>query len=331
MQRRSFFVPNGQGWELCLKRSHSPQHLVPGRRPVVILPGYGMNSFVFGYHPRGPGFSMIETWVQRGHEVWTADLRGQGESRRRAGRKDYGLAELALDDLGVVFEFVLANSLCGAERVIGVGCSLGGSLLFGHLACRAETRVGALAAMGAPLRWEAAHPLARLASTLPELWRFGAPRGLRRGARIALPLLARLPFLLDSYLHPELVDLSRPQDLAFGVDDLHPGINVEIGEWIRCLDLELRGINVTHAFLRRREPLLCVLSPTDGVVPEAAALCACRRPPVASTEVLRVGQGAERWGHADLFLADAAPERVFLPMARWLEGPGQEPTPAPFD
>ena len=58
--------------------------------PVVILPGYGMNSFIFGFHPRG--LSLEAYLASRGIEVWSVDLRGQGRARSTGGDDRFGLA-----------------------------------------------------------------------------------------------------------------------------------------------------------------------------------------------------------------------------------------------
>lgn len=321
MERRTFFVDNGQGWELCLKRSSDPRRLDPERRPVVILPGYGMNSFVFGYHPEGS--SMIETWVARGHEVWTVDLRSQGATVCRGGDATFGLAELALHDLAVAFDFVVANSLCRPSTLIGVGCSLGGALLYGHAACVPGHRLGAIVGMGAPLRWEAVHPLFRVVSRSPRLaWLAGHFSRREVNTRV-LPLIARVPRLISLYLHPQMVDLRHPERLFLSVSDLLPQLNEEMACWMAQGDLVFEGVNVTEAFWRTELPLLCVVGTGDGVVPEASALSACRRARPAPCEVLRVGDAERPYAHADLFVARDAPRDVFVPVARWLETQGQ--------
>lgn len=67
-------------------------------RPVLIVPGYGMNSYIFGYHPRGD--SMVKCLAARGLEVWTVDLRGQGRSIRAHGNNRYGMADHTYDVIG---------------------------------------------------------------------------------------------------------------------------------------------------------------------------------------------------------------------------------------
>ncbi|MBM4318736.1 MAG: hypothetical protein FJ125_01960 [Deltaproteobacteria bacterium] len=328
MERRTFFVPNGQGWELGLKRSCRPDVLDVRRRPVVILPGYGMNSYVFGYHPGGT--SMIDTWVERGHEVWTVDLRGQGAIHLGKRPDRFGLAELAKNDLRVAFDFVVEHSRCQPDTVIGVGCSLGGALLYAHVGCVATHRLGAVVGMGAPLRWEAVHPFFRAVSRAPGLARLAGHLSRRSVNMKVLPLIAQVPGMISLYLHPEMVDLTHPERLFLTVSDLLPQLNEEMAHWMARGDLVLDGQNVTEAFWRSTMPLLCVLGVGDGVVPEAAALSACRRASAtAPCEVLRVGDPARPYAHADLFVARQAPQDVFLPVARWLETQGQLPGEAP--
>ncbi|MDY0059329.1 MAG: alpha/beta fold hydrolase [Myxococcota bacterium] len=316
MERQTFFVPNGAGWELCCKRSLRRDSLRPGWPPVVIVPGYGMNAYLFGYHPRGP--SMIDCWVERGHEVWTVELRGQGSSVRRGGRRDYGLADLARVDLPAALSFVRQHTLTGSSGLHAVGCSLGGTLLYAHVACRAAPALTSLVALGAPLRWEQANPLFRLGSEVPGLARLVGHLSTREAARRVLPLLVRAPRLLAAYLHPALVDLSDPDRLFLAVDGLHPRINAEFGRWLRTRDLVLDGCDVGAGWSTSTVPLLCVIGAGDGIVPEAAALSALARAG-APGEVLRVGDRRRPYAHADLFVANDAPADLFLPVARWLE------------
>src|SRR5262245_44639114 len=87
---REQFVRTPDGWSLRLRRTVSPAHLGAHSRPLLIVPGYGMNCFIFSYHPRGT--SMERYLAEAGFEVWTMDLRGQGQSRPY--RRDPGALSL---------------------------------------------------------------------------------------------------------------------------------------------------------------------------------------------------------------------------------------------
>ena len=105
-------VPNDQGWHLSLFQTWDDAHLVRGKNPVLIVPGYGMNSFIFSYHPRGVS---LEAYLARaGFEVWRVDLRAQGRSVSVGGGEEYGLENLAMADLPTAIDAALARSHTGA-------------------------------------------------------------------------------------------------------------------------------------------------------------------------------------------------------------------------
>src|SRR5689334_17383536 len=132
MHADQYLVDNKAGWRLAMTCVR-PEAPTAGARPVLIVPGYGMNSYIFGFHPRGP--SMVECFATRGIETWTVDLRGQGRSIRARGTNRYGLADLAIEDLGAAIAHVVANTATGSPTVDVIGCSLGTALLFAHVAC----------------------------------------------------------------------------------------------------------------------------------------------------------------------------------------------------
>ena len=173
MQSEQYLVDNQAGWRLAMTRTRPDDEATPAaKRPVLIVPGYGMNSYIFGYHPRGP--SMVECFVTRGIETWTVDLRGQGRSIRGRGTDRYGLADLAVEDLGAAIAHVVANTETGSPTVDVIGCSLGTALMFAHLACVPGAPVHALVSMAGLVTWKGAHPLVRIAFATPSTSRRAA-------------------------------------------------------------------------------------------------------------------------------------------------------------
>jgi len=138
MHADQYLVDNNAGWRLALTRTRPDEGTPRAQRPVLIVPGYGMNSYIFGYHPRGP--SMVESFATRGIETWTVDLRGQGRSICARGTQRYGLADLAIEDLGAAIAHVVANTETGSPVVDVIGCSLGTALMFAHVACVPDAR-----------------------------------------------------------------------------------------------------------------------------------------------------------------------------------------------
>ncbi len=317
LQRSTFFVQNGDGWLLHLRRTVAPARRKRGLRPLVIVPGYAMNSFIFGFHPRGT--SMERHFAQRGFEVWSIDLRGQGRSRPNGNeRTEPSIRACSEVDLPCAIEAILAQSESGAERVDVIGCSLGGTYVYAHMALCPEHRIGSVVAIGAPLRWESVHPLMKLVFASPRFASMLRFKGTQRLAEIAFPVLARVPGVLSLYMNTAHVDLTQARDLTRTVEDPHPRINKEIARWIHAKDLVLGGVRVTEALGGEAGPLLIVLANRDGIVPPDSALSAKAAWGGEDVDLLRVGSEEDWYAHACLFIADEAPQRVFEPIARWL-------------
>ncbi len=311
-------VPNGDGWELSLFQSWDEERLAPGRNPVVIVPGYGMNSFIFSFHPRGP--SLEGHLASAGFEVWRVDLRAQGGSTSTGGGDTFGLADLALTDLGAAIDTVLARTRTGAARVNVIGASLGGTIMLVHATCTPGHRIGAMVAIGTPVRWVKIHPLLRFAFRSPTLVGLLKVKNTRRLAAAALPHLAkRTPWVLSVYLNPSITDMSAAEEMIKTVEDPNRHINREIAHWIRGQDLIVRGINVSEALRGVTRPMLCVLARGDGIVPRETAEFVHRTVSSPVKAVLEVGDDTVTMAHADLFVSNEAHERVFRPVAAWLE------------
>lgn len=315
-------IANGDGWILSLFQTWGDR-LAPGRRPVLIVPGYGMNSFIFSYHPRGA--SLESYLVDDGFEVWRADLRAQGASRpTEVGGGDperFGLADLALTDLGAALAAVVERSKTGRDKVDVIGASLGGTIMFAHAAMVKGHRMGSLVAMGSPVRWVKVHPVLKLAFSSPMLAGLVRFRGTRRLAERALPLLARLtPWVLSVYMNPEITDTSAAREMVRTVEDPVRRINRQIAHWISDRDLILRGVNIAEGLRRVDRPLLCVVALGDGIVPRPTAIFPLEQIGSSDRELLEVGSREVRLAHADMFISSESQRQVFEPIARWLRG-----------
>lgn len=312
-------IVTADGWRLCLRKAVVPDRLVRDHRPILIVPGYGMNSFIFRYHPRGT--SMERTLAEAGYEVWSMDLRGQGDSQpthRRAG--GVSLWHYAMFDLPAAVAGVMAGTASTARDLTLLGGSLGGTISYSYLALRARAHpVGQLVTVAAPLRWNAVHPVVRTlfaSRFLAGSVRLSRTRDMVRGA---MPLLLRTPQLLGMYINTATVDTGQMHELTRTVEDPPRKLNLDIARWLRSRDLELGGVNVTRALGAQNMPLLVMYGNRDGVVPEPTVLSVVDAWGGTDIRVVRVGDDENWYAHANLFVADDAPERVFQPMIRWLQ------------
>ncbi len=319
VRSKQHFVPNGEGWSLSLHQAWDPAVLRRDQKPVLIVPGYGMNSFIFGYHPRGRSFEAA--LVRAGLEVWRVDLRGQGETKNVGGSHVYGLEDFARTDLTVAIDAALDRTETTATSAAVIGASLGGTIMFAHAALVPDHHVGAMVSMSGPVRWMEVHPFLRMAFASPRLVGAVPIRGSRLLARAVLPhILTHAPWLLSMYMHREHVDLENIGELAKTVEDPNRHVNRQIAEWMLRRDLVLGSTNVTDALPTMTTPLLSVFANADGIVSRKTAEYAHHHVGSSERRLVEVGSREMPVAHADMFISDHADALVYSPIRDWLLG-----------
>ncbi len=317
MKSTCHFVDNGAGWEMALKQVYCEKKKLRKKPPVLIVPGYGMNAYIFGYHPNGK--SLEEYLAESGFEVWSINLRGQEPSRCTGGSRLYTMQDVALNDLPLAVKYVLENTLSGCAAVNLLGCSLGGSMVLAYAALRKDAPVNAIVSLGSPLRWIDVHPAVKIAFSSPELIGLISVRRARSMARFALPFLAKIPGLLEIYMHPDNIDMSKAEEFIKTVEDPNRLLNREIAHWIKKRDLVLEGRNVTEEFRGNKAPFLCVIANADGIVPPATAVFPYEISGADRKNIVHVGNEKIKFAHADLYLNNHAQEMFFSPLVQWLK------------
>jgi pimeloyl-ACP methyl ester carboxylesterase len=318
IQRSVHTAETGDGWQLGLRRVLDDCRHNRDYRPLAIIPGYCMNTFILGFHPAGRPIE--EYLAEAGFEVWSVSLRAQDGSVSLGGSTDYGMYDVSFTDLSTALDYILANTRGQNGRVDAIGCSLGGSTVFAHVALVPDHRVGSIVALGAPLRWVAIHPLLELAFSSPFVARHLRLRGTRNLARVLLPALKHVPQLLGGYIHPNHIDMDRAEEIVRVIEDPNPVLNEDISHWIRNKDLILDGVNVTEGMRSFANPLLVLTGNADGIVPRATARFVLDWVASQDTQFIEVGDRELKFAHADLFISRHAHDLVFAPIANWLAG-----------
>jgi pimeloyl-ACP methyl ester carboxylesterase len=315
-------VDNSDGYLLALRRV--TPIAPPNRRdatrpnPLLIVPGYGMNSFIFSFHPSG--LSLEDYLASRGIEVFAVDLRGQGASVRVGGSPRYGLADLADTDVGCALRFVRETT--GADKIDVLGASLGASLVLGHVALRPDAPVGSIVSLGGLVTWVKIPWVVRTLFASPRIIGNVPFRGTRKLAGIALPTMARFaPKVLSIYLHTQSTDIEQAKTMILTVEDPVPSMNREIAEWVRRKELVLGGVNVSRTLPSLRHPFMCVVAMQDGIVPPETGRATYDAIGSLRKELLEVGTPDAPIAHADLFLSTGAQEKIFAKIAEFLLRP----------
>ena len=309
-----YSVTTSDGWELEVTNVRGD---VQARHPVLIVPGYAMNSTVLDYRPTGT--SLVAALVAARYEVWSLNLRGTRRSRAlTASPGPVSLTAYIEEDLPAVLDLVRRETSVESSDPFCLGTSLGGAIVYGHLARNRGAGMAGVVTIGAPLRWDVVHPLLRTVFGSRRLARILPTKGAGRVARAVMSPLAHVG-LLGAYVNRRRLDPEHAEAMAATVEDPSPELNAEIAEWMRTRDLYVSGTNVTRAMGAIDLPLLVVFANRDGLVPPPAARSAAAAWGGSDVEVLQVGQGADWFGHADLFATGDAPERVFEPIIRWLD------------
>ena len=315
----TFFVDDGAGWKLSLTRRSPPEGTpLANAKPVLIVPGYGMNSFIFDFHPRG--LSLKAYLASRGLETWSVDLRAQGKSIRGKDASDrYGIGDLAIDDVGAAIARVLKETRTGRTELDLIGASLGAALSFAHVACDPRAKIATMVTMAGLVTWVRPHPMLRAAFFSRRVVRRIKVQNTRKIVGRALPLLVRFaPRLLGVYLNADSTDLSQAETMLETVEDPNSHVNAEIAEWIARRELVVRGVNVSRALGRMNHPYLCVVAQHDGVVPPHTARAIYDQIGSTDKELLIIGASHMKIAHADLFLSTGAQDAVFAKIADFL-------------
>jgi alpha-beta hydrolase superfamily lysophospholipase len=318
IQRSLHPTETEDGWQLGLRRIVDDDRHNRDYRPVAIIPGYGMNTFILGFHPAGR--PLEDYLAEAGFEIWSVSLRAQDGSKSLGGSADYGMYDVSVTDLGAAMDYIVANTKGQQGRVDMIGCSLGGSMVFAHVALVPDHRIGSVAALGAPLRWVAIHPLLKLAFSSPFVARNLRLSGTRKLVGIVLPALKHAPWLLGMYIHPNHIDMDRAGEIVQVIEDPNPVLNCEIAHWIANRDLILEGVNITEGMRPFANPLLVLAGNADGIVPRATAKFVMDWVASQDTQFIEVGDRERKFAHADLYISRHSHDMVFAPIAEWFAG-----------
>lgn len=319
------FALSDDGWRIAL-HDYRPAAGAPARRhPVILCHGLAANQVTFDLDAR---VSLARRLAGLGFRVFSLELRGHGASEpaRLAGPRRWGFSfdDYLARDVPAAIRAV--QSWCEAPRVHWVGHSMGGILLYGHLASGGAGELASGIAIGSGLDYtgsaSAYHSMlslrryGRLSPVIPVgvAMALSAPWTGRNGTSIE-----RFNLWLDN-VEPDLIrrlharafhSVSTPVLLQLATA-FEPG-GLRSWDDRRCYLDELRRAAATT-------PVLAVAGDRDAQCsPEAAALplAALAGPTQMSVHGVQHGHGSH-YGHFDLVIGRRASHEVWPGIESWL-------------
>jgi pimeloyl-ACP methyl ester carboxylesterase len=331
------FADTADGWHLGIRHIR-PERPDPGKLPVVLCHGMGLNSTFWTITG---GNHLPRQLAARGYEVFIVDLRGSGASHRDGvvGVVNRGLRETPLLEFGegrwtmddeanydvpAVLDYVARAT--GKDRVNWVGHSLGGMLMLAYLETSDHPeRIANFVAMGSP---------ATLAPA-PHTELLRANKGLRlllRGistGRIARPMMyVRLPGLerIDRFYYTAVNVDRRTIERFYGYTLENPGRGA-----LRQLEVYLRTGHLVSAdgtfdyannLNRVTTPILVVAGEGDLLADIPSTLSTYYALGSKDRTLARYGRQDGHhadYGHCDLVWSRFAPTEIFPDVGAWLD------------
>ncbi len=317
-------VVTSDGWHLDLRHIAPLPGAAQRARPVVLMHGVvtnGRNCDLDETH------SLARFLAARGFDVWVPSLRGTGASEHRSlfgpAAKEVDFDAYVEGDVPAILAAV--RRATGSAQVDWVGHSMGGMLLYAHLA-RGGTEIGRAVTLGSPVR------LALTGGFEALVKRVSPAAGLSSLVPLAAVTKSTLPLqgAFDGPVERLLVNREnvRPEVwrrfLAVGVDDVPDALGLQFTRWMTSQQFDSRDGSVDYlAGLDRSDvPLMVVAGKVDGIAPPWAVRPAFDRATVREKRWMVLGEGNGQhadYNHMDMLLGERAASDVWPAIAGFLE------------
>jgi pimeloyl-ACP methyl ester carboxylesterase len=313
-------VATSDGLHVALSR-YRPA--APSRRhPVVLCHGVGANRATFDLAPE---VSLARGLAAQGYDVWSLELRGYGRSERAAPgdrRYRWTFDDHVLRDVPAALARVRRES--GRERVHFIGHSMGGLVLYAHLARGGES-IRSGVAIGASLDYSgSSSQLRRIHHLLPLVgWAPAVPLGPL--SVLLAPLTGRVvnPIETFNWWLPNFDARLTRRLVAGGTDSIAVGVLKQLRS--AMYPGGLRSSDGAFAYCDGlgavTAPLLALAGDQDRQCPPEAARATVDALGSAERKLVVLGlEGgqASHYGHFDLITGRRAADEVFPIIYDWL-------------
>lgn len=330
------YAMTADGWRLGIRRVR-PMHPDPGKLPVVLCHGLGLNGTFWTITDA----HLPSQLAARGYEVFIVDLRGSGASQRvgPVGRINAALRQTPFlevhegrwnvddemkYDVPAVLDYV--RSATGHDRVNWIGHSLGGMLMIAYLGTQPHPeRIATFVGMGSTV----------ILADAPEVQMLRANRGLRAllrvvsTGRLARPMkYGRMPGLekVDQFYYTAANVESRTIDRFYGYALENPGRGalaqldpyLEFGRMVSAD----RSVDYTAKLPSITTPTLMIAGEGDVMSDIPSTLLTFNALGSPDKTLQRFGKRdghVDDYGHCDLVWSRYAPVEIFPSLIEWLD------------
>ena len=150
LQDELVYTVTGDGWKIAMHHYRPAPGIEPQKIPVVICHGISANERMWSLEK---GRSFPRYLADRGWDVWAIDLRGVGDSEKpwwiNGKNYDYPFDAYVTQDVPAVISEVLKRT--GAQKVNWVGHSLGGMIIYAHIATYGDAKFQTFIPVASPM------------------------------------------------------------------------------------------------------------------------------------------------------------------------------------
>jgi alpha-beta hydrolase superfamily lysophospholipase len=328
------FVRTADGWRVALSRYRA--RLESGdasstarAQPVILCHGLAANRVTWDLAPE---VSLARHLAGRGYDVWSLELRGHGRSDRPTlwsiltlrRRYRWTFDDYLEKDLPAALAFVRERT--GSPRVHWVGHSMGGILLYAHLATGGSADIASGVTLGSSVDYSGSASGFHSVTRLRRVARYLGPIPIGPAALFGAPLAGRFGAAIERFNYcPENVEPHLLRQMSASVSHT---TSSRVLEQLATgfLPGGLQSYDGSKHYLRGLSSattgVLSIAGSRDEQCPPEAARATVEAFASATARLMVVGrdQGqAEHYGHFDLIIGRRAPVEVYPAIDSWID------------
>lgn len=322
----TLYVTTSDGWRLALDH-FVPRRISEKRPPVILCHGFTYNGNFWNVERE---HSFARQLAKRGYDTWVVWLRGTRKTSKEGVGDAKGIPDSLDDyvhkDLPAIIEFVKKET--GRDKVIWIGHSMGGMVMYAYLATEKPENISAFVAIASPMYMPKPlnDVLENTVKNKNTLKLASAFIGTKAPSQLFGPLgkRAEVPQYQLFHNHDNMAFSTLVRERLYVVEDAPAGVHEQMIKFLEKGEvLSLDGkVNYTKELSKVKTPILLVAGLVDYMAPPEVVRYAYAN--VGSKDktfrLFCTANGSkENYGHDDLVIGKHADVEVFPYILFWLE------------